>query len=351
MRRLDFIDFAKGYAILTIVMFHYMEMLSLPPLLSKAIMFGGTGVHAFFFLSGFGLSLSAGPVSPLPFYRRRLSRIVVPYFGFVTFLFLLNQLYPLYPGRGWYAWLGHIFLYQMFDPSIIESFGGHFWFMSTIIQFYLVFPALAVLARTTREPKRFFWICLALSTAWWIFLLLTNKTGTRAWNSFFLQYLWEFGLGMICARAWRASGYRFWEKGVLPLALTFGLGALLMGVSVFKLGTVGKVFNDIPAFAAYMALMILVYKGLAPWSRGREFFLFTGRISFTLYIVHIFVAQLYRTALGSMNVSLSLVHIPIMLAVAMLTAAGYQRLCDRLQETRPLRLLASSPQPGRNNAQ
>lgn len=78
-RRIEYIDFAKGFAILSIVIFHYCQ-----PYLSgawaKAIMIGGTGVHLFFVLSGFGLGLSSQMSSILGFYKKRFSKILIPYY-------------------------------------------------------------------------------------------------------------------------------------------------------------------------------------------------------------------------------------------------------------------------------
>ena len=57
-KKIEVIDFIKGYSILSIVLFHYCQGIKLPFLLSKAINFGGTGIHTFLFASGFGLYLS-----------------------------------------------------------------------------------------------------------------------------------------------------------------------------------------------------------------------------------------------------------------------------------------------------
>ena len=55
--RIEFLDFAKGCAMLSIVLFHYFRGY-FPGLGDKAVMVGGAGVHLFLLLSGFGLALS-----------------------------------------------------------------------------------------------------------------------------------------------------------------------------------------------------------------------------------------------------------------------------------------------------
>ena len=81
--RNEFIDFGKGFSILTIVIYHYLGTLSLPGIWSKAIMLGGTGVHLFIFLSAFGLMMTSNN-SLLDFYIRRFTKILLPYYIFIT---------------------------------------------------------------------------------------------------------------------------------------------------------------------------------------------------------------------------------------------------------------------------
>ncbi|HRI59606.1 MAG TPA: acyltransferase, partial [Saprospiraceae bacterium] len=139
--RIEYIDWAKGYAIFTIVCYHALQRAGLPPVLQQGIIFGGTGVHLFFLLSGFGLGLSRFSGSPLQFYRRRLTKVWLPYVLALTISLLAAIFFGLFPDR-FDAWLAGVGLYQMFSERYIESFGGHFWFISAIIQFYLAYPVL-----------------------------------------------------------------------------------------------------------------------------------------------------------------------------------------------------------------
>lgn len=114
--RVDFIDFAKAWAILGVALYHYMMPLNSQKWFQLAITFGGTGIHLFFFLSGYGLGLSR-PLTPFLFYKRRFVRILAPYFLFVTAVFLLNLWLPIYPSQGWKHYLSHVLLYKMFFLS------------------------------------------------------------------------------------------------------------------------------------------------------------------------------------------------------------------------------------------
>ena len=58
--RYNEISFMKGFSILTIVVMHLIHgyMAFLPQTIQQAAFLGGTGVHIFFFCSGFGLFMS-----------------------------------------------------------------------------------------------------------------------------------------------------------------------------------------------------------------------------------------------------------------------------------------------------
>ncbi|MBN1804781.1 MAG: acyltransferase family protein [Sedimentisphaerales bacterium] len=120
-QRLGYIDFAKGFAILSIVVFHYCQPY-VSGIFSKAIMIGGTGVHLFFVLSGFGLGLSS-KVGAFSFYKKRFVKILIPYYVIILIIYVINIIHPVYKDDGLYALCGHLFFYKMFDKNIIGSFG------------------------------------------------------------------------------------------------------------------------------------------------------------------------------------------------------------------------------------
>jgi len=330
--RIEFLDFAKGCAMLSIVLFHYFRGY-FPGLGDKAVMVGGAGVHLFLLLSGFGLALSTQRLAASFFYRKRFSRILLPYFLVVTLIFALNQFIPLYPGSGLYAWLGHILLFKMFDESIINSFGGHFWFLSTIIQFYLVYPLLDRCLRTM-DNNWFALSGLAISMGYWLLLACTGMAGLRVGTSFFLQYLWEFCGGMVLARLFVARDYRFWQQQPIFLLLAGLVGLGLMGAMALKGGTVGKVFNDIPSAIGYTSLVAFLYTVLAPSSQVgtwlRKGLLFTGSISYEIYLTHMLIFSIFSFFMAGGDVNtLSLSGRLAAIPVAFGTATLFNRLLKR----------------------
>lgn len=314
-----FLDFAKGYAICGIVLYHALQKVALPPVAQQAIGLGGTGVHLFFLLSGLGLMLSAFSGGALAFYQRRGIKIWRPYFVALTLSMVVNWFVPLFPSD-WRAWLAGVLIYQMFVDAYIEGFGGHFWFISAIIQLYLVFPLLQMMLhrlggrgeqRTKQGIVRFVILCFALSLAWWLLVFFLDKTHSRCWTSFFLQYLWEFGLGMGIGVLIRQNGiqgvFAFAKKYAwlgFPVAV-LGFGAMALLARQF--GKVGQVFNDVPALIGYAGLCYAAYEVLGrllPWIR--HFFTWINGFSFSLYLTHVLVLELYLHALAQAGISPSL---------------------------------------------
>lgn len=329
MNRIEYIDFAKGYAIFTIVCYHALQRVELSALLQKAIVFGGTGVHLFFLLSGFGLALSKTSDSALHFYKRRLVKVWLPYVLALTISLLAAIIFGLFPDR-FDAWLAGVGLYQMFSEKYIESFGGHFWFISAIIQFYLAFPFLLWLKRKMDSQSLFFGIALAVSVAWWLIVYFLGKGDSRVWNSFFLQFLWEFALGMVLGDGTRRTvqGTRhFWNHAwwiYLPIALIFSGIMILM---ILKMGDAGRVFNDIPALVGYAAFSVFFFQiGDKFLPLLKRFFLWVGSISYSLYLVHILVLEIYLRLLHLMGVSANWLSLLPFLALALLAGRAFERL-------------------------
>jgi peptidoglycan/LPS O-acetylase OafA/YrhL len=140
--RLKVIDYLRGYSIFTLVLFHLLGSFELSNILSKAINFGGAGVHVFVLCSGFGLCLSQinRPLNYLQFIKKRFLKIYIPYIIIIFISALIPFIYT--NGDKLTAVLSHAFLFKMVDEHLMSSFGAQFWFISMILQFYAIFPLL-----------------------------------------------------------------------------------------------------------------------------------------------------------------------------------------------------------------
>lgn len=291
MRKLDIIEFLKGYSIFTIVVYHYLQAAKLPSPFDQLISFGGTGVHLFVLLSGFGLYLSymRNPL-PYPAYlKKRASKIYIPYIVVVLISALISLFIPLFE-NSWHALGGHIFLYKMFDESIIASYGYPLWFISMILQFYVAFYAIVSLAERM-DRMWFVIVCIAVSIAWMALVITIGESSSRVWNSFFLRYLWEFALGMAIAAVYRRHNNQL-PFHIRP-AFIFAAGVagcVLYAFLALKGGNAGRMLNDFPALIGYGALSVWIFTlNIKPVN---DFFILSGKISFALYLLHYMVLYL-----------------------------------------------------------
>ncbi len=330
--RIDFLDFMKGFSMLAIVLYHFFQLLDLNKAVAGGIRFGGTGVHAFLFLSGFGLYLSHLK-KPNYTYRefavRRFGKIYIPYFLVITAIVLFNFAYPLYHEPG-LSYLSHIFLFKMFNETWMVSYGYHFWFLSTIIQFYLIFP---LLAKWTDKNARLVLIgSFVVSLAWSVFIIAIGKAELRIWNSFFLQYFWEFALGMFLAKVFLEKEKGFWEQPIWKLALTMVVGCALYGLLALKFGRAGQTLNDYAALLGFGAAGVLIFRlGIKPVN---GLLLFVGKISFAFYLSHLFFRDLFASLLANFglpyNLPVALVLAAITLALAYPIQKGIDQVDGRL---------------------
>jgi peptidoglycan/LPS O-acetylase OafA/YrhL len=326
MKKIEIIDFLKGYSIFTIVIFHYLINLNLPNPYGKFIYFGGTGVHLFVALSGIGLYLSYlnKPENYFTYLKKRFSKVYIPYVLVVLVTALIAVWYKIFEGS-LYALGGHVLLYKMFDEKIIGSYGYPLWFISMIFQFYFVFYIIIRVKKVIKKNSLFIFTCLGISICWSVLVLFTGKESLRVWNSFFLQYLWEFALGMVIASL-IYNGFKFEYRIKSIYILLTGIACCAVyGAMVFKMGDTGKLFNDVPALVGYSAIAIWLY--LMGNKFVNNFFLFTGKISYSLYLLHSLVFSLTTLLFTTLPMPFVLV---VSLVVSYAGSFYYQKLINRI---------------------
>ncbi|MEL6603403.1 MAG: acyltransferase [Cyanobacteria bacterium J06614_10] len=325
-KRLNFIDFGKGFAILGIVVFHYSQSF-VSGVWEQAIQLGGAGVHLFIIFSGFTLFLASRRLNIVGFYKRRFTKIIIPYYLFVCLVFLIKQVYPIYPEDGLYAFFGHIFWYKMFDESIITSLGYHLWFMSLIIQLYLVYPFLAQLMRRLR-PAKFALLAVAVSFCFWTVTAYLGLSELRVFQNSCLSHLWEFALGMAVADAYKKNGNLFSWVNVRYMLVLSVIGIGLKGFMAMQGDPVWNAFNDVPTVIGFGALTVLAYGLCDRWKWVKRGVEFVGKISFELYLVHILVWKLIKGLflVVSSGEPTWIFKMTFVLPVAVVVAIGFKQL-------------------------
>lgn len=319
MKKLDVVNFLRGYSIFTIVIMHLVGMLGISGIWEKAAAFGGAGVHVFILCSGFSLYLSylRKPLGYIAFLKKRFTRIYMP----MAVLCVATAVWMACMGREWFMpLLGNLLLFKMFVPELESSMGGQMWFVSTIIQFYLAWPLIVKLFNIRGGVK----LALIVSLLWSTTVGLLGYAEERVWNSFFLQYLWEFCLGMKMAEIYhdnpKALEVPRW-KYLLTLCVA-GVG--LTGIMGFA-GWPWKLYNDIPSLMGYMSLALIIYKvGIKPLNRLLEW---TNRFSYEWYLVHMLVFDIIFYYIGH-NAPIAVVFV-LCLLLSYSTAIAYSRIWSK----------------------
>lgn len=287
MKRILLIDYLRGISIFTIVVMHLCQKHTAGAL-HNAFAFGGAGVHVFILCSGFGLYLSHlhKPLSYVDFLKRRFARVYVPY-AIAVVLWVLWLL----ASTGVFHWreaASHLLLYKMFSTEYDTSLCYPYWFISTIIQFYLFWPLIVKLVQLKIGGG----IALTISLLWGTLVGALGYTELRPWGSFFLQYLWEFCLGM-----WIAANFSSYirEQGGVPgwtdvktwkwwWLIAGAVGGMGLSALMAWNGGFLKLYNDIPSLVGYLSVMLLIYKvGMKVVNR---FFVWASGFGYELYLVH-----------------------------------------------------------------
>lgn len=323
------VDFLRGWSIFTIVLMHLI-MGGLTGFLSKAVAFGGAGVHVFILCSGFGLYLSylKKPLRYSDFIKRRFGRVWFPYAIAVlmwgVWYIITRGTFPIKEVAS------HLLLYKMFSSEFDVSLCYPYWFISTIIQFYLFWPLIVKIFSTKWGGH----VLLIVSLLWSTIVGLLGFEEERPWGSFFLQYLWEFGLGMWIAECcWKADennaklmdidAYKWWW---LLAGAVCGMG--LSALMAWNDGIL-KLYNDIPSLVGYLSVALLIYKISIKWVNG--FFEWTNTFSYELYLVHSLVFTIF--AYFAADKIQSVILLSVSFIISYLFAIVYKMLIKKISLT------------------
>lgn len=296
MRRIELLDYYKGIAILAIVTMHLIQDFmakdgAIPHSLNLLSSYGGAGGHVFILCSGFGLFLSQiyKNRSFKDFIRRRFKQVYMPYILVIVVSFMIPYING---GKDrLIGLLSHIFLFKMFFAEYISTFGTQMWFISTIIQLYLVFIPLNAMVRylldRNMRRKNILLIFLVVSWIWMTIIFIIGKSDLRSWSGFFLSYLWEFVAGMLLADYYIAHKKMYVERfSNLKLFMSFLI--CFIGYAVLSLqNNILKQYNDIFSLASFIVLITLIYR-LSTRSIGK-IGAWLGKLSYEWYLLHMMV--------------------------------------------------------------
>jgi peptidoglycan/LPS O-acetylase OafA/YrhL len=310
MKRLLWLDVAKGLAILTVVYFHffttYFEHGTLPPadwsgfaasvatiLRLLWLKVTGLGFHAvgvFIVLSGWALMQStasraaSGPVRWGVWYRARFLR-----------------LYPMY----WVAHLVYLISpfvarFEQVDRRIVLSLLGlrfvditmnfyylnaAWWYFSMLIQFYLLFPLFFWAARRL-GPWPFLLIACAVGFfARYVMLIVYPQNGLWILGGFAVSRLPEFALGMVLGM-WHSHSTVRAERFLLGgPGLAAGVLLYPLALQLYRNGHT-YIFVDFATGACCFLVIIGAAGIISRFPRPAKAIGLVGAFSYGIYLVH-----------------------------------------------------------------
>lgn len=279
------VSYIRGLSIAAIVLYHLIAYyLQVPEIMKMLSRFGGAGVHLFFIISGFGLALSYNRkwCGLKTYISRRFYKVYLPYIVVVLLCFFTPWI--LTTENRVSALLSHVFLYKMFSDQYTISFGAHFWYVSTLIQFYVLFPVLMKIKRKYGN-KVFITGTFVISVVWTIIIILLNKQDSRVWNSCCIKMLWEFSLGIVCADYYERKGKIYGENlKTLSLWCVTMVGAVTYVLFSIR-GGISQQFNDVFAVISFGGVTLL----FAKYHIMEKTVQYISSISYEIYLLHLWI--------------------------------------------------------------
>jgi peptidoglycan/LPS O-acetylase OafA/YrhL len=310
VKRLLWIDISKGLAILFVAYFHffttYFQHGVLPPpdwsnLAASALTvlrlawfkISGLGFHAvgvFIILSGWTLMQST---------MRRAEQGEIPWRAWYWARFL--RLYPMY-------WVAHlVYLLSPFvarlepvdDRIILSLLGLRFidiemnfmylnaawWYVSMLIQFYLIFPLLFRAARRFGPWWFLLVACVAGFFARYMLLVVGHQSGLWVLGGFAICRLPEFALGMSLA-VWHTQSTVRVEWFLLRGAgLVLGLILYPAALQLYN-GLYEYIFVDFATGTCCLLEIVGIAGIILLFKEPAKFFSLVGLYSYGLYLIH-----------------------------------------------------------------
>jgi len=336
--RIEVLDCVRGIAIIHIILYHYFleryhgSFLIAPEgvvaNLSRLTIFQDGGalgflknffgflfaygffsVNLFLLLSGFVLTLSAirknETISTLGelgmFYWKKLKRIIIPLYVSILigvgFLFLRNYLFPSFISAPIYTWIDALKLlfppFLVFDLPLLQKFNGDLWFITLILQLYILFPLLQYGLRKLGVWK-FLLVTLVLTVGYRYFatygisaapmgVMYPSQYGYVAF-SFFLPRLVEFSFGMALASLYFERN-TILEKIMSVPAFLLGIVITFVGFS-FDMYRWGWAYADLTVAIGLFLVFINLGAFFSKLNPIKSLMLFLSDSSYENFLIH-----------------------------------------------------------------
>lgn len=287
--RIPSLDGLRAVAIALVLADHAAGSAGFPSALRSMAAHGAVGVRVFFILSGFLITTlllrelrANGRISLVGFYLRRARRIFPASYTFIGIIALLGALgYCQVPLLD----LGHALTYTMNYHNASAFPFEHIWSLSVEEQFYLLWPALVIVAGPSGALRAAFAVVLCVP-AWK--LAVTAFGGPEMLRRFHFHFeanADQLAIGCLLAltQTWldRRAIYISGLSKPWFFALVAAIGA---GVVLRLSGTVlGDVVLNV-LIALVIHRLVRFPRGFVGWVLNLRLVCFLGTISYSLYL-------------------------------------------------------------------
>ncbi len=299
------------------------------------------GLQLFFVLSAYLISElllrereKTGTIHMPAFFVRRVLRIWPLYFIFIGLIYLAGRFHHgFFPTGALLAFVALAGNWWIYFNRFLQFAVGILWSISVEEQFYLVWPWL-VRFGGMRALQAVVPVVLAVSSlALWYSghnVLPVNKY----WTNSLIEFAY-FAVGAVLALGLHR---REFQPSLLARVSLFATAvvAFLLLVFPFPVAAEGRVIHTPGLFAAFTLLgvvsvcLFLGFYGLR-MGQGSGPFLYLGRISYGLYVFHLFVLQACEAALRRVHLrgaTYAVVQLSMALAVTIVIAALSYRFLE-----------------------
>lgn len=238
------------------------------------------------------------------FYIRRIIRIFPIYYLLLIGLYWIDfeQTRTLAPWL--FTYTSNI--YQSIHNVYIGSF-NHFWSLAVEEQFYLIWPLFMLLIPQKHLGKAIiFTILLSLGIKVYIF---NSRLGWMANAYFTLSCMHALGLGALLA--WMLNYRSDWFKNCGSAILVWSglvLYAFFVVVySVFEISWMKEVVDEFVFAAVAMCIIARAatngFKFMGKYILEHPFVVYSGKVSYGLYVFHLFIPALYYYLMSRLGVT------------------------------------------------
>ncbi len=300
------LDVLRFFAFLFVFITHRNDLAPIDrarhPWLDALSQIGVYGVPVFFLLSAFLITellererSLTGAINVRAFYARRILRIWPLYFLVFFGLVLLNNFLPGAGADSPTKWL----FFMLFAGNWYITFNGWIeypvnpmWSLSAEEQFYITIPFLALLTRRALIAVNVALLAVSYGTIVYYASGFSPTSGfSGQWTNSFVQFQF-FAAGMLLALLLRGR-QPGWHSAARIALLACAVGLWLAAFGVFGIkadfprSTVAQSLAGWPLVLAGAVLMLVALLGM-PQRFLPKPLVYLGRISYGLYLVHIF---------------------------------------------------------------